>query len=152
MNPNTAIIDALTLRRIVRWGLIFVAAFVAIWLIGLAIKTFKKATTKGGDDGGILPDGTPNPNVDAAYIDRIAKLVKTARDENDHYGPSSARCEATNNIVGMRNEEIVALVALCKAGYGFDLKGEINQWEGDGCFTIIAADKVDVLKDRLKNF
>lgn len=146
-----ALIDALTLRRIVRWVLIFAGLFVAIQLIGLAIKTFKKSGA--GSDGDVNDDGTPAaPPTDPAYIDRIAKLVKKARDDKDYSGISSARCEATNNIIGMRNEEIVALVALCKGSYGFDLKGETNQWKGDGCFTIIEADKVEALKDRLKNF
>lgn len=146
------LIDPQTIRKMVQYAMWFGIAGVAIWIIGFAIKTFKKVSS-GDSGGGVNDDGTPAaPPTDPAYIDRIAKLVKTARDDKDYSGLSSARCEATNNIIGMRNEEIVALIALCKGSYGFDLKGETNKWKGDGCFTIIEADKAEALKERLKNF
>ncbi|MBC7778082.1 MAG: hypothetical protein H7246_21800 [Phycisphaerae bacterium] len=151
---NQELINPKTWRLLLKIGIGFAVAFVAIWLIGFLLKTLKKNKTDATGQTA-NPDGTPGGwqiDIDKAYIDRMAKLGKTVHDEKDYSGYSSGRCELVNNIIQMRDEEIVALVELCKSQYGFDLRGDVTQMKGDGCWNPFGKEQHEAAAARLKNF
>lgn len=142
-------------QLLIRIGIFFLVALVAIWLIGYAKKVFGSA--KGANNGSdVNPDGTPvvpgGVGVDNAYITRIATLANEVHNDKDFSGISGARCELINNLVGMRDEEVFALVNTCQS-WGFSLRADVSQYESDGCINWIGTkEKIKDAQNRLKNF
>jgi hypothetical protein len=152
MNPQP-IISRKTIQVVV-YGAIFLAfALATLWIIRL----FKKqaAGIGGGNTNGVNPNGTPAwipPTVDQSYIQRIADMIVDIQKDEDFSGYSSERCEVTNNILGMRDEEVSALSIMLQQKYQVRLGATIGRWKGDGCFTSWFGGELDKLQTKVKNY
>jgi hypothetical protein len=125
-------------------------ALAALWIVG----KFKKLSAKSNssDTNG---DGSPvwiPSTVDQSYIERIAQMVGEVEREQDFSGFSSPRCEITQNILGMRDEEISALSILLQQKFQLRLGATIGRWKGDGCFTSWLGGDIEKLQSKIKNY
>lgn len=152
---SQSIVDPKTLKWLVRFGIVAGALLVAIWLVGFLMETVRKGK-KGG--GGTKPktnaDGTPEPaglGVDKAYIDRIAKIGQTLDADKSYEGLDGDRCEFINNVAGMRDEEILALITLTSTQYGYDARALVNKCQSNGCLSW-GNKTLDQAKQRMRNF
>jgi hypothetical protein len=125
---------------------------IALWVVRYARNAFAP-TRKGKSD--TKPDGTPTyipSSVDQSYIERMTLMVYEVNKGEDYSGFSSNRCEISNNILGMRDEEIAALSIMLQQKYQLRLGATIGRWKGDGCFTSWLGGEIDKLKNKLKNY
>lgn len=151
---NTSIVDPKTLKWLLRFGIVAGALLVAIWLAGFLMETLRKGKKGRGGGDQTNADGTPEPTgfgVDKNYIDRIAKLGRTVDAEKSYDGPHAARCEFVNNVAGMRDEEILALITLTAAQYGYDARALVNKCQSNGCLSW-GNKTLDEAKQRMRNF
>ena len=152
---SQSIVDPKTLKWLVRFGIVAGVLLVAIWLTGFLMETVRKGKSGGaGAKPKTNADGTPEPTglgVDKAYIDRIAKIGRTVDAEKSYEGMDSGRCEFINNVAGMRDEEILALIALTSTQYGYDARALVNKCKSNGCLSW-GNKTLDEAKQRMRNF
>jgi hypothetical protein len=124
----------------------------ALWVIRYARNAFAPAG-KGRSD--TKPDGTPTyipSSVDQSYIERMTLMVYEVNKGEEYSGFSSKRCEISNNILGMRDEEVAALSIMLQQKYQLRLGAAIGRWKGDGCFSSWLGGEIDKLKNKVKNY
>jgi hypothetical protein len=161
MNPKGANMsigtDALISRN--TWRIVIIALILlvlilaALWIVRYARNSF--ASNGGGKGSNAKPDGTPASiptSVDQSYIERIVQLVYQVNKEEEYAGYSEKRCEITNNILGMRDEELAVLSILLQQKYQLRLGATIGRWKGDGCFTSWLGGDIEKLQNKVKNY
>lgn len=153
---SQSIVDPKTLKWLVRFAIIAGVLLVVIWLVGFLMETVRKGKSSGvGAKPKTNADGTPAEptglGVDKAYIDRIAKIGRTVDAEKSYDGYDSDRCEFVNNVAGMRDEEILALITLTSTQYGYDARALVNKCQSNGCLSW-GNKSLDEAKQRMRNF
>lgn len=149
------LVTARTWKIVIYTTIGFVLIMVALWIIRYAKNAFSGGGggSKSGNGTDTNADGTPVlPNsVDQGYIDRIAALIWSINQAEDFSGYFGDRCEASNNIIGMRDEETRALSIIFQQKYGMRLSASIGRWESDGCYPLFVDGDIMKVKERVKN-
>ena len=153
MNPAAApLITRRTWRIVIIALVVLTLVMVALWVIRYARKALG---ANGKGQNGTNGDGTPTyipVSVDQSYIERIATLIYGIQKEEDFSGYSAERCEASNNILGMRDEEVAVLSIMLQQKYQMRLGATIGRWKGDGCFTSWMGGEIEKLQNKVKNY
>ena len=117
-------------RLLIKIGIGFVVALVAIWLIGFAKKTFAK-TTSGGS--GTNSDGTPTQGGYTPSID-VPNLVERLKQASGTGWPcNSNRCNVLLEVSELSSTDLFALSAAYKSAYGKSLYETFDGMYITGC-------------------
>jgi hypothetical protein len=136
------IIDTKTIQRVTQISIWLGVAFLLVTLLNFVVKSYKNS--KKGSNRDIKEQDEPSypipASVDVSYIDRIAAIG--ARINKDKaFGSwysyiSDDRCEFIENILSMRNDEVVALKNIALRQHNYSVKSLVQQFFNAGCLYV----------------